>query len=54
MRQEWVGSGRSEKIEAAVRRNFFPYVRSRRYTGRPRHVPSTGAPAENETASPQF
>jgi len=44
-----VGSGRSEKIEAAVRRNFFWYVRSGRYTGRPRHVPSTAAMADDQT-----
>ncbi|MCB1934181.1 MAG: hypothetical protein KDI45_17155, partial [Candidatus Accumulibacter sp.] len=45
----WVGSGRSEKIEAAGRRNFFPYVRSGRYTGRPRHVPPTAALADEQS-----
>jgi hypothetical protein len=51
VRPDWVGSGRSERIEAAVRRNFFRYVRSGRYTGRPRHVPSTAALAEQLSES---
>ena len=42
----------AEKTEAAVRRNFFRYVRSRRYTSRPCYVPSTAASAEEESLEP--
>jgi len=47
--QLFVGSGRNEKIKAAVRRDFRPYVRLTIHTGRRRCAEPTAALADKQT-----